>query len=447
MACRLPERARLRGGVSCGARGAGLRRRAFTVVSRSRLVGNSVSGPGTGTRRSRVHRRGRVMPRPSLFELTMLCCVVGVVQLIVAVRFSLRTLFVGGNEAPDAEFSATVFVPCAGDSRALAENAASLLDQDFAGRLRFVFVTPAKQDPAFGVLRAVVGDREDACVLASELVPTRSSGKITDLLFALESDRFDSGAWVFADCDQRFRSDWLRRLCAPIADASAEVATAATYFAPSAPSAGALLRSVWMTWGLPYFEWANNVTGQSFAISPKAFRDAEVSAVWSHSLYEDLALTRIARSRGLRVRFVHGAMPYEIGSARFGETLALFNKWMTAYRLFEPRVWWMGLLLTAFKLYAAFRAAAGGSLELAAALVAADAAALLATTAALEASFYPRLGSVAAALARTAAASAAVPALWLLLFVNYFASLRRTIDWGPYRYEVRGVEDVRVEKR
>lgn len=381
---------------------------------------------------------------PTAGELTAFCAAAGSVQLAVLAAAYARRWSGPAGGAPSAQ----VVVPCKGVPSGLAENAAALRAQDYAGKAEVLFVVPDAGDPAYAVLMraAAAPGALPARVVASGARPTRSSGKAADLAWALRRPEDASELVVFADADLCVAPGWLTRLTAPLGDPSVAAATSMSLPVPSEPGLWSVLRMLWTAYGLPFLDVGGLLCGQSIAARRADLAAWEVPALWERVVLEDLALANRIRERGGRTVFVHGALSAAREGCSAKEFWGVFNKWTLLFRVYEPRIWVPGLLLTGFKAYCLARGLVmAREPALLAALWGADAIFLLLVLCWARAeSPHAFVGASRPWLA--AAAAFGAPLLPLCHAVNYASSLGPArVRWGSRVYRLRAPDDVIIE--
>ncbi|MFH1723561.1 MAG: apolipoprotein N-acyltransferase [Elusimicrobiota bacterium] len=381
------------------------------------------------------------MPMPSQFDLVLACLLVGAVQTAVVVYFFLRLRAERDRPASAWAPRVSVLVPCAGDLQGLEDNVRSMLEQDYAGEVEYILVAPSTEDPAYRRLRSLKGLR----LFASGRTPERSSGKICDLLFALERVPAGTELLLFADADVRVRRDWIASMAAPLEDPSVGVST--TCMLPVPPRAGfwSWLRLVYMGAGMPYLALTGTVCGQSFAVRRGDFDAWKVAELWSRSLMEDLSLSALAARSGKKVCFSGRAVPVAREDSDARGLLQAAVRWTSMFRVYFKRMWVPGLLLTAFKSYVLLWALFPPvSWTLLAVLWAVDAAGLFLVFMALRACLPDRFRELPPAFRLPALLAAlSAPLLQLLYLYSFAVSVfKREFVWGRHAYRVSGPQDV-----
>lgn len=369
-------------------------------------------------------------------------------QLFSALLFSLKMR--REFSVPSGPYSPplTVLIPCKGDLDGLRENALSVLDQRYEGPVEFIFVTPSEGDPAHSKLGAVLKERPQAAakLLASGAVPTRSSGKITDLLFALKSVSERSEVLLFADADIRVSPDWAKEMVAPLGDPGTGLTTTSLLYVPEKAGFWGLLRLVWMGCVVVYSSLMDCVVGQSMAIRRRDFEALKVPEVWDGVLMEDLALAARARQWEKRIRFVGRAMPVCGESVTFRRFFGVFDKWVLVFRLYDLRFWLLGAGLLAAKLGVLTWAIHWRLPCLLAYFLGGEMLNALIVFGTYRRHLAERFSGIHPGYRRyVALAALTAPLVTLVYAMNYFkGTFGREVRWGGYRYKVRGKKRLEV---
>ena len=364
-------------------------------------------------------------------EATSVAAILGLTQSLVALRFS--TLLRGerrqqGRFAPEV----SLIVPCKGTVEGFMDNVRSLIDQAYPGKSEVLFVAPSESDPSVSVLRKM-----QARVVVSNRTPQRCSGKIVDLLFALERISDSSEVLVFADSDARVGRDWLEKLVSALADPQTGVATSATLFTPKQTDFWTLMRSVWVSAGIPYLALLECASGQSLAIRRKDFNRWGVAEVWSDSLMEDLALSELLRRRNAKIRFIGEAMPFSEAACTAHEYFSVFNKWMAVFRVYDPFLWILSVLAVLAHAYVVIASVyRGGSWLPITVMIAGDTLYLLELRL-----IYLRLEKRRLPWAGVLTS----PLLWMSYALQMVYSFwARDVRWGGRTYRVHGPQRIEV---
>lgn len=390
---------------------------------------------------------------PTNAELTVMNALVGAAQfafLGAAVLASRRKAAPLPASAPKA----VVVAACKGAPPGLEQNAAALLAQDYPGPVDYLFVLPSESDPGWepvsAAARAARAAGTRVRVLATGVVPRRSSGKAADLAWSLGALPDDAVLAVFTEVDVSVGPGWLRALTAPLADPAVGVATSLAVPVPPTLGAWGLLRMVWCAVGIPYFSALGMVCGQGMAVRAADLGRWGLRAAWERCFADDLALRDCARASGAGVRFVYQAMGVQNTSCRRGEFWAVFNRWWMTFRVYEPLLFVLSFLLVGFKVYSLSRGlAALPHPTLLGVALAADFAYYAAVLAWLArqapASFAALPGGAFGRLAAAGAAAAALPWVYAAHFAASLGPAR--VRWGDRTYVLRGRLDVVAEPR
>jgi cellulose synthase/poly-beta-1,6-N-acetylglucosamine synthase-like glycosyltransferase len=383
-------------------------------------------------------------------EFGTYAAILGGVQLFVAARFFLVLSRDAARARPAYFPPASLILACKGADGEFARNMRAFLRQDYAGPLEVLFVVPAESDPAVAVLRELTREEgaAPARVLVSNLVPQRSSGKVVDLLFALERVSPRSEVLAFADCDLRTRPDWLAEMVAPLEDAGVMATTCVMLYIPASDRFWTWMRSVEIAAALMYSSLASWVNGQSYAVRRADFDRIGVREVWAVSVLEDIPLSDCVKRAGGRVRYVTRATPVSTEDCDRRGFFGLFNKWIVFCRFYAPTVWVAGLLGVFAHLWIFFWSCYPPRVHwgMLAFLFAGDAGFLALAFALLE-RYLPDRFADAHPSARPLALRAALtaPALWACVAAQFAQSaLTREVRWGGRVYRINGPNDIEI---
>lgn len=150
------------------------------------------------------------------------------------------------------------------------------------------------------------------------------SNKVMAITTALKAFQY-YGVYVIADSDIICNRDWLSELVRPLGDGSIGVSTAYPYFAPVKGSGfWARVKMVWGFVGNGLMESENTrfSWGGSMAFR-KDLLDAKSMRFFSRSISDDIAITKIAKRKKLRVHYVNKSL-VEVPS---DDSFAKFSEW------------------------------------------------------------------------------------------------------------------------
>lgn len=256
-----------------------------------------------------------------------------------------RGEYVAARLAEDASVlpPATVIVPVKGYDEGLRENLAALASLDYPD-YELVVTAHSADDIPPGVLPARV-----KVVLAHGADPNTGE-KVQNLYAAVRASRKRSQVFAFADSDGRPTRRWLRALVAPLAGEGVGATTGYRWFAPDPPSFWSLLRGVWdsVSFGLlgpgdcP-FAW-----GGATAIFKVTFFDAHVLEYWRDTISDDYALSAAIHAAGLRIAYAPGALVPSVDHTTGLDFFRWIRRQLTITRVYNPRLWWLGLLAHIF---------------------------------------------------------------------------------------------------
>jgi len=251
-----------------------------------------------------------------------------------------------------------VMVPCRGMDLTLEDNLRSMSCQVYRN-YRLIAIVDSEADAALTVIRRLHID-----YIVSRAKCTNCSGKVRAVGTALE--RFPNyGAYVIADSDVLVGSDWLHELLMPLSDKRTGLSTMYPYFRP----VSGFWSKVKMMWGFvgdslleresSRFGWGGSLAFRRDMID-KASMDFFKNSQYSVS--DDICLTKIAKSKGLRIAYVPRPKPvvnckesfgslYEWANRQTALTLLGYRKNLyigVVYYSMEVLVFVSGILLSIF---------------------------------------------------------------------------------------------------
>ncbi len=212
-----------------------------------------------------------------------------------------------------------VIVPCKGADISLEKGLKSIKEQDYgAGKYDVIAVVDSDKDTALHAIKKA-GIR-----YAISDSKASGSGKVRAISTALEKFS-DYDAYVVADSDITSKSSWLRLLMEPLSDPEVGISTTFPYFEPVAGSG--FWTRVKMVWGfvgngLLEKESTRFAWGGSMAFR-KGLLDRTSLNEFKQSLSDDIAITKIAKRKSLRIYYVKE----KVVSVPSKETFSSFAEW------------------------------------------------------------------------------------------------------------------------
>lgn len=196
---------------------------------------------------------------------------------------------------------ALLIVPCRGMDLTLHDNLSSLKHQGY-GNYDLVAVVDSERDESLKVIRQlsiryIISDYKSG-----------GSGKVCALCSAISKFRKHE-IYAVADSDIIAGRDWLVELVAPLSDKRIGITTSFPYFNPM----GGFWSRVKELWGFvgqglmessrTRFAWGGSLAFRRELLDGKSFN------FFSGMVSDDIALTRITRSKGLGIAYVRAAQP------------------------------------------------------------------------------------------------------------------------------------------
>jgi len=165
-----------------------------------------------------------------------------------------------------------------------------------------MFVTDAKQDPAFKLLTKLYKDNPRIAVITAKYIPG-SSGKISALIGGIHAAG-DAEVLVFADADIKPHNKWLSYLVSPLRDEHIGAATGYRWYFPE--NLQYLIVSTWnmLSTASLFFHFVNYTWGGSTAITKKRFESLHIEQQWKRGFSDDLILTEAVKKAGYKIQGV-----------------------------------------------------------------------------------------------------------------------------------------------
>lgn len=237
---------------------------------------------------------------------------------------------------------ATVIVPVKGEDEGLRENLAALASLDYPD-YELIVVAHSASDIPPGVL-----PRRIKIVLAHGADPNTGE-KVQNLQAAVRNVRKRSEIIAFADSDGRPTRGWLRALAAPLAEHNVGASTGYRWFMPGCTGEPAtfwsLMRGVWDAVALGRLGPGNSsfAWGGAMAIRKETFFAVRVNEYWKNTVSDDYALSAAIRAAGLTIAFAPGALTPSFERLTGPQFLHWIRRQMTITRVYNPRLWQLGL--------------------------------------------------------------------------------------------------------
>ncbi len=207
---------------------------------------------------------------------------------------------------PHSRFRGKVLVvmPCKGKDLFFERGIRSVLRQAHSGfKFDFIAVADSASDPSVRALR-----RLKVHYILREPVCTRCSNKVMAISTAIEQFP-DYAAYVIVDSDTYCLAGWLESLVQPLADKGVGISTTFPDFI-SVKGSG-LWAKVKMVWGyvgsgMMESERTRFAWGGSMAFRNEIIRNG--MHAFKRAVSDDIALTKIAREKGLKIHYAGGAL-------------------------------------------------------------------------------------------------------------------------------------------
>lgn len=233
-----------------------------------------------------------------------------------------------------------LIIPCRGIDVDFERNITSFLQQDYPD-YSVIFVTNTERDPAFEILRKIVGKSNRGIVVTAGIARNRSL-KVNSLLKGLTLTG-NARAIAFADSDAQPSKDWLRNLILPLSDPRIGATSVYPWHIAKRKNLSNRLLSLTYNMGAVFAADASNnlrsLWGGSMATLKETFYRAEVDKSWIGAYLDDSTMSRSIRKLGLRLFFVPQCLAPVHVDCSFGEYLNALKKAFVAMRVYDYSKW------------------------------------------------------------------------------------------------------------
>ena len=227
------------------------------------------------------------------------------IQAVFVCRYRRHLLIDLESERDRTYQPAVTIVLCLrGNDPFLRDCIEALLNQNYAD-YRLVCVFDSESDPAWSVVRRFDADSRLSMTVASPQGDRRSL-KCNSLLHAFRS--IERAITVLVDADTIVDPDWLVDLVAPLAEDNVVASSGNRWFVPPRRDLGSQVRSLWNMAAAPQMHAYQITWGGSLALKTDFVRESELLELWSKSLFEDAAVSGVARDQGKRVCMIPGLL-------------------------------------------------------------------------------------------------------------------------------------------
>ena len=289
----------------------------------------------------------------TIANMTWFMLAVGAWQLLLAVRFRVKLRKESSAPEPDYAPPASVVISCKGASRHFEKNMLSFLAQKYPGPYELIFVSPRTTDSAYRALQALLPDHPGVPwkLLSSEAVPVRCCEKAMNMLFALKNSAAETEVFVFADCDIRVPENWLSNLVCRLKNPDTTVVTNPPVYVAHGAGIAQFFRMVWTSLLISYSATFPQVFCPAWAIRKKDFETLGIPALWLRSAIDDLVVNNALKKAGKKIELELKAIPVCWEDCDLSALFAWFTKGFRWCRVYAFRVWVLGALGIAGKLY------------------------------------------------------------------------------------------------
>ncbi|MGD0510538.1 MAG: glycosyltransferase family 2 protein [Candidatus Micrarchaeaceae archaeon] len=249
-----------------------------------------------------------------------------------------------------------VMIPCKGFDIGLKENLMAAKMQSY-GNYEVVAIVASKGDTAFKSIR-----QTRTKFMVADLDCKDCSGKVRNIASALSKFK-NYDAYVILDSDVLVGKDWLQLLVTPLANRKVGISTAFPFFEPVGRGFWQKVKHAWGFVGQGMMENSRTRFGWGGSL---AFKKDLLSKMdfdyFSESVSDDIALTNIARRKGLGIAYVPEANPVVRSDEDFGRFIEWSNRQTTLSVAGSRKILYFGLIFYSLSILLLVSAALLGAL-------------------------------------------------------------------------------------
>lgn len=240
----------------------------------------------------------------------------------------------------------TILLPCRRRDRHLEEHLEALTAQRYPS-FEILFVVDDERDEAVPAIKEAMERNPGRARLIVAGHAADCGQKVHNLLVALDHLSPQTEVLVFADADALMTPDWLQHLVAPLGARDPSVG-ATTGFRWYLGQDGRFLSALLSAWNGAAvtalgdhgknFSW-----GGSTAITRELFEKLEIAQAWRGTLSDDYVLAQVVRDSGRTITFVPECLVVSRETMPLPQLLTFTTRQMTITRVYNARLWRLGL--------------------------------------------------------------------------------------------------------
>lgn len=232
------------------------------------------------------------------------------------------------------------------------ESVASILGQEYPGRLEFIFVVSTPSSPFYEHLCQLASKAPNIKVVCSGCVPAHASEECLNQIFGVERAHPETEVLFFAGLGGCFPSTWARELAAALGETGVGVSASGQMPLPAntvhsslalASAALAVKRSA-----------ACDIGAAAFAIRKSDYLAWRVKDLWDYGLAGVPSLWPVLRRNRLKIRWVPQAFAAVPATEDLCDLFAQSGRERFIQRVYSPFLWRAGFLDTVVRVYAFF---------------------------------------------------------------------------------------------
>ncbi len=272
----------------------------------------------------------------------MLFLILLILYIILLTLISAGFIFIGLHKSTDDDIKndyypkTLVILPCRGIDYSLYDNLNSIKNQNY-NNFKLICAVDDENDEALKIIKKLGIE-----YIISDYPCKNCSGKVKAISTAINKFN-DYDAYVIADSDIYVKNNWLINLIMPLKNKDAGLSTTFPYFIPK-NGFWSKIKEVWGFVGMGLMESKLTRFGWGGSLAFKKELIEDRLNFFSEHISDDIALTKIAKNKNLKIYYTKSSMPYVNSPEDFKDFFEWSNRQTALSISADRRIYYYGLL-------------------------------------------------------------------------------------------------------
>lgn len=251
----------------------------------------------------------------------------------------------------------SIILPCKGIPPNFYENIRSFFELEYKD-YTIIFTVESGNDPCVPIIKKII--EEKSCgSLAVAGIATTCSQKNHNMIAAVDIAG-DPEVYVFADSDIKLSKDWLQELVLPLSKPDITVSSGFRWLYSSTGKVGEMVNVFQNSMMLVLFSCASflqdvGLWGGSMAIRKKDFEELNVRDYWSHTVVDDISLSRLILKNSKKSVMVSTCLiPTDDALPTIKQSIKWFERQVMFLKAYHTKTWAAAILLVISCLFLQF---------------------------------------------------------------------------------------------